>query len=154
VSDAEQEDLNPAGVNCIRLLDVPTGGKGVFVFGARTLSSLPQYLYVPLRRTMNFIQETIKLSSKQYLFQKNNPTLWATLSGNIEAFLTTMWNQGQLAGSNVKDAFYVKIDASTNSQQDINQGILKGEIGVAFLRPAEFIVFTFTQTQSGGSIQE
>lgn len=154
VSDMEQETLNPAGINCIRLLDVPAGGKGIFVFGARTLSSLPQYLYIPLRRTMNFIQETIKLSTKQYLFQKNNPALWSTLSGNISAFLSTMWQQGQLAGSNVKDAFFVKIDASTNSQQDINQGILKGEIGVAFLRPAEFIVFTFTQTQSGGSIQE
>jgi phage tail sheath protein FI len=154
VSDMEQETLNPAGINCIRLLDVPAGGKGIFVFGARTLSSLPQYLYIPLRRTMNFIQETIKLSTKQYLFQKNNPALWSTLSGNISAFLTTMWQQGQLAGSNVNDAFFVKIDASTNSQQDINQGILKGEIGVAFLRPAEFIVFTFTQTQSGGSIQE
>ncbi len=154
VSDMEQETLNPAGINCVRLLDIPAGGKGVFVFGARTLSSLSQYLYIPLRRTMNFIQETIKLSTKQYLFQKNNPALWSILSGNISAFLTDMWKQGQLAGDNVNDAFFVKIDASTNSQQDINQGILKGEIGVAFLRPAEFIVFTFTQTQSGGSIQE
>lgn len=154
VSDAEQEFLNPAGVNCIRLLDLATGGKGIFVFGARTLSSLPQYLYIPLRRTMNFIQETVRLSTKQYLFQKNNPALWSILSNNISAFLTGMWNNGQLAGSNVKDAFFVKIDASTNSQEDINQGILSGEIGVAFQRPAEFIVFTFTQTQSGGSIQE
>ena len=136
------------------MLDLATGGKGIFVFGARTLSSLPQYLYIPLRRTMNFIQETVRLSTKQYLFQKNNPALWSILSNNISAFLTGLWSNGQLAGDNVKDAFFVKIDASTNSQENINQGILQGEIGVAFQRPAEFIVFTFTQTQSGGSIQE
>lgn len=154
VSDKDQESLNPIGVNTIRLLDRATGGKGIFVYGARTLSSDINFKYIPLRRTLTFVEETVRLSSQFAVFQKNGPELWSRLSQNIESFLSQFWRAGNLAGSNAREAYFVEIGSTTTSADDIANGILRGRIGVSLHRPAEFIVFTFVQTTSGSTVQE
>lgn len=154
VSDNEQATLNPTNVNCIRLLDRSTGGKGVFIFGARTLSTDLNFKYVPMRRTLTFVEESIRLSTQFAIFKKNGPELWSELNTVISSFLTTFWENGNLAGQSQRDAFFVEIDSNTTSADDVNNGIIRGRIGVSLFRPAEFIVFTFTQTQTGSSVEE
>jgi phage tail sheath protein FI len=154
VSDNEQSSLNPIGINCIRLLDRATGGKGVFVFGARTLSTDLNFKYVPMRRTLTFVEESVRLSTQFAIFKKNGPELWSELRTVINSFLRTFWANGNLAGQSEREAFFVEIDGNTTSSDDINNGIIRGRIGVSLFRPAEFIVFTFTQTQAGSSVEE
>ena len=154
VSDNQQSELNPIGVNCIRLLDRAQGGKGVYVYGARTLSTNNNFKYVPMRRTLTFIEESVRLSTQFGIFKKNGPQLWSELSSVIESFLSQFWREGNLAGGSEREAFFVEINGSTTSNDDIQNGIVRGRIGVSLFRPAEFIVFTFTQTQNGSSVEE
>jgi uncharacterized protein len=154
ISDKQQATLNPIGVNCIRLLDRAQGGKGVFVFGARTLSTDSNFRYVPMRRTLTYVEESIRLSTQFGIFKKNGPELWSELSAVIVSFLRGFWRDGNLAGNSEAEAFFVEIDSNTTTADDINNGIIRGRIGVSLHRPAEFIVFTFTQTQNGSSVEE
>jgi hypothetical protein len=149
VSEAQHGALNAMGVNCLRIVDRGRGGVSINVLGARTLSSGLDFRYINVRRMMNFIEKRVKGIGEQSLFRNNGPVLWASLTSQIESFLTKRFEAGELAGNTLDQAFYVKIDSTNNTADNIKQGILVGEIGVALLRPAEFIVFKFSQVQAG-----
>lgn len=149
VSEAQHGPLNVMGVNCLRVVDRAQGGVSVNVLGARTLSSTLDFRYINVRRMMNFIEKRVKSIGEDSLFRNNGPVLWASLTSQIESFLTKRFEAGELAGNSIQEAFFVKIDSSNNTADYIKQGILVGEIGVALLRPAEFIVFKFSQVQAG-----
>ena len=148
VSDTQHGDINVLGVNCIRIVDKATGLPSANVLGARTLSSTLDFRYINVRRMMTFIERNVKNIGERSLFRNNGPQLWSTLTFEIESFLNKRLELGELAGNNADEAFFVKIDSETNTADNIKQGILVGEIGVALLRPAEFMVFRFSQLQS------
>ena len=149
ISEAQHGPLNVMGVNCLRVVDRAQGGVSVNVLGARTLSSTLDFRYINVRRMLNFIEKQVKSIGEDSLFRNNGPVLWASLTSQIESFLTKRFEAGELAGNSIQEAFFVKIDSSNNTADYIKQGILVGEIGVALLRPAEFIVFKFSQVQAG-----
>jgi hypothetical protein len=97
---------------------------------------------------MTFIEKNVKAIGEDRLFRNNGPQLWSELTNEITSFLTKRHNLGELAGTTANQAFYVKIDSETNTADNIRQGILVGEIGVALLRPAEFVIFRFSQIQA------
>lgn len=151
VSEGEHGNLNTIGVNCIRRIE---GGQNALpstlVLGARTLSSANDFRYINTRRVMLFIEKQVKALGKPYLFRNNGPRLWNEMTIRISNFLSSVYAEGSLAGGSESEAFFVKIDSTTNTAENIQRGILVGEIGVALLRPAEFVVFRFSQTQVGG----
>lgn len=151
VSEGEHGDLNTIGVNCIRRIE---GGQNTLpstlVLGARTLSSANDFRYINTRRVMTYIEKEIKAIGKPYLFRNNGPRLWNEMTIDISSFLSSVYASGSLAGNTERESFFVKIDSTTNTADNIQRGILVAEIGVALLRPAEFVVFRFSQTQVGG----
>jgi len=148
VSDSVHGDLNLLGINCLRVVDQGVGLPSVNVLGARTLSTTLDFRYINVRRMMTFIEKNVKQIGERSLFRNNSPILWSELTSQIETFLVSRLELGELAGANKQEAFYIKIDNETNTADNIKQGILVGEIGVALLRPAEFIIFRFSQIQS------
>jgi len=148
VSDSAHGDLNVMGINCLRVVDRATGLPSVNVLGARTLSSTLDFRYINVRRMMTFIEKNVKQIGERSLFRNNSPILWAQLTSEIDSFLTKRFENGELAGNAKSEAFFIKIDSETNTADNIRQGILVGEIGVALLRPAEFIIFRFSQIQA------
>ena len=138
---AEQDILNPAGVNLIRALP----GQGIRVWGARTCSSNSLWKYVNVRRLFIYLEESIKSETNWAVFEPNDEMLWSRVSRTIRAFLRDMWRNGALVGSTEDQAFYVNIGRDTMSQNDILNGRLICEIGVAPSRPAEFVIFRITQ---------
>lgn len=145
---AEQSILNPAGINLIRALP----GQGIRVWGARTASSNSSFKYVNVRRLFIFVEETIKASTNWVVFEPNDTTLWARVQMTIASFLEGLWRNGMLVGSNAAEAFFVEIGPSTMSKDDIMNGRLVCNIGIAPSRPAEFVVFRVTQhtAEAGG----
>lgn len=137
----EQDILNPKGVNLIRSFP----GQGIRVWGARTCSSNGQWKYVNVRRLFIFIEESIKANTNWVVFEPNDELLWIRVSRTIEAFLTTLWRNGALAGASTSEAFFVNVGRSTMSQDDIDNGRLVCVIGVAPVKPAEFVIFRITQ---------
>lgn len=155
ISESKHGDLNSIGVNCLRRVNRADGlNAGVVVLGARTLSSKVDFTYLNVRRFMTFIEQSIKQLARPFLFRNNGPQLWGELSSQFESFLSRLFRSGQLAGSTQDQAFYVKIDSSLNTPDQIQRGLLIGEIGVATLKPAEFMVFRFSQTSTGTQIEE
>ena len=138
---AEQDILNPAGVNLIRALP----GKGIQVWGARTCSSDGSWKYVNVRRLFIFVEESIKANTSWAVFEPNDEMLWARVGRTIGSFLTTMWRNGALAGTTEDQAFFVNIGRETMTQDDILNGRLICMIGIAPVRPAEFVIFRITQ---------
>lgn len=149
INNDNQEDLNlplnGKAVNAIRSFQ----GKGVLVWGARTLDgNSKDYRYVSVRRTMTYLEQSIKFAAEAFVFAPNNATTWSTLRATVSNFLTNQWQSGLLAGQSPDDAFEVEIGlGSTMTPNDILDGILKMTIKVAITRPAEFIVITFEQQQ-------
>jgi uncharacterized protein len=149
INNDNQEDLNlplnGKAVNAIRSFQ----GKGVLVWGARTLDgNSKDYRYVSVRRTMTFLEQSIKFAAEAFVFAPNNATTWSTLRATVSNFLTNQWQSGLLAGQSPDDAFEVEIGlGATMTPNDILDGILKMTIKVAITRPAEFIVITFEQQQ-------
>ncbi|MFC4600186.1 phage tail sheath family protein [Cohnella hongkongensis] len=137
----EQDILNPAGVNLIRSFT----GQGIRVWGARTASSNTLWKYVNVRRLFIFLEESIKSGTNWVVFEPNNEQLWARVQRTIDAFLTRIWRDGALMGSSASEAFYIDIGRSTMTQDDIDNGRLICVIGVAPVKPAEFVVFRITQ---------
>ncbi|MDF2959247.1 MAG: hypothetical protein K0S39_982 [Paenibacillus sp.] len=137
----EQDILNPQGVNLIRHF----AGQGIRVWGARTCSSNGLWKYVNVRRLFIFIEESIKNGTNWVVFEPNDEQLWARVQRTIEAFLTRVWRDGALMGSSPSEAFYVNIGRSTMTQDDIDNGRLICIIGVAPVKPAEFVIFRITQ---------
>jgi phage tail sheath protein FI len=149
INNDNQEDLNlplnGKAVNAIRTFQ----GKGVLVWGARTLEgNSKDYRYISVRRTMTFLEQSIKSAAEAFVFAPNNATTWSTLSATVSSFLSNQWQSGLLAGQSAEDAFVVEIGlGATMTPNDILDGILKMTVKVAITRPAEFIVITFEQQQ-------
>ncbi len=141
---SEQELLNPKGVNCIR--EFP--GRGILVWGARTIASDPQWKYVSVRRFLIFLEVSIYESTKWVVFEVNTQVLWTKVKESIENFLMQQWRNGALQGNSPRAAFYVKCDREIMTQDDITNGRLICEIGVAAIKPAEFINFRISQRTS------
>ncbi len=140
-NEAEQGKLNPRGINLIR--NIP--GQGIRVWGARTCSSDGNWKYVNVRRLFIFLEESIKANTNWAVFEPNDEMLWSRVEGTIRVFLTTQWRNGALAGSTADEAFYINIGKSTMTEDDILNGRLICVIGVAPVRPAEFVIFRITQ---------
>jgi phage tail sheath protein FI len=144
----EQDLLNPRGVNLIRQFD--TGG--IRVWGARTLSSDPDVKYINVRRTLIFLEASIDRGTQWVVFEPNTPETWMRLSDSVSAFLLTQWRDGALFGDSPAQAFFVRCDETTMTADDILNGRLICHIGVAIVRPAEFVIFRIEQiTQFGQS---
>ena len=144
-NEAEQGKLNPKGINLIR--SIP--GQGIRVWGARTCSSDGNWKYVNVRRLFIFIEESIRANTGWAVFEPNDEMLWSRVEGTIRVFLTAQWRNGALAGNTADEAFFINIGKSTMTEDDILNGRLICVIGVAPVRPAEFVVFRITQKMEG-----
>ena len=145
---AEQDILNPEGINLIRALP----GQGIRVWGARTASSNSSFKYVNVRRLFIFVEESIKANTNWVVFEPNDATLWQRVALTVSSFLDTLWRNGMLAGGSASESYFVEIGPSTMSRDDIMNGRLICNIGIAPSRPAEFVIFRVTQhtAEAGG----
>lgn len=150
ITKGEQDILNPIGVNCIRTFP----GRGIRVWGARTLSSDASWRYLNVRRLFNFIEKSIQTGTQWIVFEPNDADLWARIRRDITAFLTNVWRTGALFGATPAQAFYVKCDEETNppAVRDVGQVII--EIGLAPVKPAEFVIFRISQWAAGSESSE
>ena len=137
----EQDILNPKGVNLIRAF----AGQGIRVWGARTATSNSSWKYINVRRLFIFIEESIKANTNWAVFEPNDEVLWVRVQRTISVFLTNLWRGGSLAGTSPEEAFFVHIGRDTMSQDDIDNGRLICVIGVAPVKPAEFVTFRISQ---------
>jgi uncharacterized protein len=147
ISKAQQEGLNPHGVNCIRNLN-----NNIVVWGARTVGgdANADLKYINVRRLLLFASESIDEGTQWVVFEPNTPALWQKITRNVTAFLTNVWRSGALFGNTPQEAFYVKCDAETNPPELRELGQVVTEIGVAIVRPAEFVIFRISQMASSG----
>jgi phage tail sheath protein FI len=141
VNFGQQEMLNPLGVNCLRLLS----GRGYRVWGARLACSDPEWKYVSDRRYFNYLEASIDRGTQWAVFEPNGERLWANVRQTIADFLYNEWRNGALLGTTVEEAFFVRCDRSTMTQNDLDNGRLVCLIGVAIIRPAEFVIFRIGQ---------
>lgn len=141
---AEQDILNPQGINLIRIIP----GQGIRVWGARTASSDTSFRYVNVRRLFIYVEESIKASTNWVVFEPNDSTLWQRVNLTVSSFLDSMWRSGMLAGTSPSEGYFVEIGPSTMSRDDIMNGRLICNIGIAPTRPAEFVIFRVTQHTS------
>jgi uncharacterized protein len=148
LSKGEQDLLNPIGVNCVRAFP----GRGIRIWGARTLSSDPAWRYLNVRRLFNYLEESILLGTQWVVFEPNDDRLWSSIRRNVTGFLTEEWRRGALFGRTVDEAFYVKCDRDNNPQESIDLGQVICEIGVAPVKPAEFVVFRLAQFSDSTSL--
>ncbi len=150
ITKGEQDVLNPVGVNCIRTFP----GRGIRVWGARTISSDPSWRYINVRRLFNYVEASIELGTQWVVFEPNDVDLWERVKRDITAFLTLVWRDGALFGNTPSEAFYVKCDEELNPPEVRDAGMLIVEIGMAPVKPAEFVVFRISQWQGGGEVSE
>lgn len=137
----QQELLNPNGINCLRAFP----GRGHRVWGGRTLSSDPEWKYVNVRRYFNYLERSIEKSTQWAVFEPNGEALWANIRSAVDDFLFNEWKNGRLLGGTPKAAYFVRCDRSTMTQNEIDNGIMVCIVGVAALKPAEFVVFRIGQ---------
>ena len=137
----EQDILNPIGVNLIRAFP----GRGIRVWGARTISSNGLWKYLNVRRLFIYVEESIRANTNWVVFEPNSEELWGRVRRTIESFLAVCWRDGALAGSSPDQAYYVECGPTTMTQDDIDNGRLICEIGIAPVKPAEFVIFRITQ---------
>ncbi|MCR5435642.1 MAG: phage tail sheath family protein [Treponema sp.] len=145
LTDAEQELLNPKGINCIR--DFP--GRGIRVWGARTISSNPEWRYINVRRLFCMVEQALQNGTNWVVFEPNTRDLWKKITRNITAFLLNTWRSGALFGDTPEEAFYVRCDDELNPPESIDAGYVVCEIGLAPAKPAEFVVFRVSQKVLG-----
>lgn len=143
----EQAVLNPIGINCIR----PFGTRGIRIWGARTLSSDTDWRYINVRRLFNMVEATIAEGTQWAVFEPNDMALWEGIKRTLNAYLKGLWSAGALFGASADQAFYVKCDAETNPPESIDQGLLVVEVGIAPVKPAEFVVFRIAQQKQNAS---
>lgn len=141
LSKGEQEVLNPEGINCLRSFF----GRGNRVWGARTISSDPEWIYVNVRRYFNYVENSIDRSTQWAVFEPNGPALWSNITDTISSFLFAEWRSGALLGATPEEAYFVRCDRSTMTQADLDNGRLICEIGIAAIKPAEFVIFRIGQ---------
>ena len=147
VTTGEQDVLNPKGINAIRSLP----GRGIRVWGARTLATDPLWKYVNVRRLFIFLEKSIEQNTQWVVFEPNNERLWDRVIQTISQFLTQVWKDGALMGNTPEEGFFVKCDRTTMTQNDIDNGRLIVMIGVAPTKPAEFVIFRIAQWTAGAS---
>jgi hypothetical protein len=141
VTKGEQDLLNPAQVNVIRSFP----GAGIVIWGARTLSADAQWRYVSVRRLLLFIEESIEEGTQWLVFEPNDRSLWARVRREVSAFLNVVWQSSALFGSTAEEAYYVKVDSENNPPEVRDLGRLVIDVGVAPVKPAEFVIFRITQ---------
>jgi hypothetical protein len=145
LKDDENGILNPLGINCLRSFPVT----GRVVWGARTLRGADQladeYKYIPVRRTALYIEESLYRGTQWVVFEPNDEPLWAQIRLNVGAFMNNLFKQGAFQGTSPKEAYFVKCDSETTTQNDINQGIVNILVGFAPLKPAEFVFIKIQQ---------
>ncbi len=141
LTDAEQDILNPKGINCIRSFS----GRGIRVWGARTISGDSSWKYVNIRRLFIYLEESIEEATQWVVFEPNDERLWARVRQTIENFLNRVWRDGALMGNTPEEAYFVRCDRTTMTQDDIDNGRLIVVIGVAPVKPAEFVIFRIAQ---------
>jgi phage tail sheath protein FI len=147
ITKGEQDTLNPSGINCIRSFT----GRGLRVWGARTLSSDPAWRYVNVRRLFNYIEKSIERGTQWVVFEPNDSYLWAAVIRDVSAFLTGAWRDGMLFGFVPEEAFFVKCDEELNPPDVRDRGQLVIEVGLAPVKPAEFVIFRLRQWSNGGA---
>lgn len=150
ITRAEHDLLNPNGINAIRAFP----GRGIRVWGARTLSSDPAWRYINVRRLFNYLEGSIMNGTQWVVFEPNDYDLWQRIRRTISAFLVLQWRDGALFGQTAGESFYVKCDDETNPAEAIDAGQVTCEIGVAPVKPAEFVVFRLAQFSGGAAISE
>jgi uncharacterized protein len=148
ITKAEHDLLNPHGINVLRSFP----GRGIRVWGARTLSSDPAWRYLNVRRLFNYLEESLLSGTQWVVFEPNDNALWAKIRRTIASFLVMEWRRGALFGLTPDEAFYVKCDDETNPAESIDAGQVVCEIGVAPVKPAEFVVFRLAQFSGGTSL--
>ena len=141
VTEAIQDVLNPKGVNVIRKFP----GRGIRVWGARTMAPDAELKYVNVRRLLIYLERSIEQGTQWAVFEPNDERLWGRVSDTIRQFLRAQWRDGALQGRTEEDAFFIKCDRSTMTQDDILNGRLICQVGVALVRPAEFVIFRIFQ---------
>jgi phage tail sheath protein FI len=150
VSQAEQGQVYEFGVNCIRWFT----REGALVWGARTLAqSASNWRYLNVRRLFTMVEESISRNTRWIVFEPNDRPLWKSIQRDVGAFLTLLWRQGALQGASAREAFFVKCDEETNTQEDIDQGRVIILIGMAPVKPAEFVIFRIGQSQAGTKVE-
>jgi len=143
ITESTQDALNPRGVNAIR--DFRAAGRGIRVWGARTMSSDPDWKYVNVRRFLTFLETSIDKGTQWAVFEPNGESLWNNVRASISDFLLQLWSTGALMGNKPEQAFFVTVDRTTMTQDDIDNGRMICIIGVAPLRPAEFVIVRIGQ---------
>jgi len=151
LTDGENGQLNPIGVNCLRTFPVI----GNVVWGARTLEGADllasEWKYVPVRRLALFIEESLYRGTQWVVFEPNDEPLWAQIRLNVGAFMHNLFRQGAFQGTSPREAYFVKCDGETTTQNDIDLGIVNILVGFAPLKPAEFVIIKIQQI--AGEIQ-
>jgi uncharacterized protein len=147
ITPAEHDLLNPVGVNCIR----PFRGRGIRVWGARTLSNDATWRYVNVRRLYNYVESSLRNGTQWVVFEPNDRALWERVVRTIRSFLFRVWLDGALFGETADEAFYVRCNDELNPSETIEAGQLVCEIGMAVVKPAEFVIFRLAQLATGNS---
>lgn len=145
LTDAQNGNLNPLGINCLRSFPVV----GRVIWGARTLRGADQladeYKYVPIRRLALYIEESLYRGTQWVVFEPNDEPLWAQIRLNVGAFMHDLFRQGAFQGSTPREAYLVKCDSETTTQYDIDRGVVNILVGFAPLKPAEFVIIKIQQ---------
>jgi phage tail sheath protein FI len=141
ITKREQDVLNPKGINALRFFP----DRGTRVWGARTVSSDGSWKYINVRRIFIFVERSIDVGTQFVVFEPNDEKTWSRLRQSITNFLTTVWRSGALFGSKADEAFFVRCDRTTMTQDDIDNGRLICVIGIAPVKPAEFVIFRVQQ---------
>ncbi len=147
ITKSEQDILNPKSINCIRTFP----GRGIRIWGARTLSSDPEWRYIPVRRLFNFVEKSIENGTQWAVFEPNDHRLWAKIRRDVGAFLKIVWSNGALFGLTPEEAFYVKCDEELNPVEVRDAGMVITEIGICPVKPAEFVIFRISQWAGPGA---
>ena len=150
ITTGDHDTLNPIAVNAIRSFP----GQGIRVWGARTLSSDPEWRYLNVRRLFNYVEKSILNGTNWVVFEPNDPKLWDSVKRTINMFLRRVWRDGALFGRTPAQAFFVKCDEENNPAENRDAGILTVEIGIAPVKPAEFVVFRISQFSDGAGLEE
>lgn len=141
INKARQDVLNPEGVNCLRFFE----GRGNRVWGARTMSSDPEWKYVNVRRLFIYIEHSIDKATQWAVFEPNNERLWANIKSSVEDFMYVLWRDGALVGGKPEEAYFVRCDRTTMTQNDLDNGRMICLVGLAPSRPAEYVIFRVGQ---------
>jgi phage tail sheath protein FI len=150
ITKGEQEILNPIGVNCLRSFPA----QGIRVWGARTLSSDPAWRYLNVRRLFNFVEKSILEGTNWVVFEPNDQYLWESVNRVVTAFLDRVWRTGALVGRTPAQSYFIKCDGENNPPESRDAGNLVVEVGIAPVKPAEFIIFRISQFSEGAALEE